>query len=65
MGDNALHVAASCGCADVASLLIVAGASKSARNRYGERPIDIATRLGDLDIASLLMSRSGHHETEL
>ena len=65
MDGNALHVAAASGFADIVSLLVVAGASKTARNSHGERPIDIATRLGYRDIAFLLGGCCGRRETEL
>ena len=68
MGDNALHVAASSGFTDIASILIAAGASNSARNSHNERPIDIAKRLGDREIVHVIAEWPeciGYDEAEL
>ena len=58
-------MAVSCGYIDIVSLLIVARASCAARNHDGERPIDIAARLGYQDIVLMLGGFGSHRESDL
>src|SRR5215470_7932769 len=55
--NSLLFAAAEKGCAPLARVLLVAGASPDARDRLGNRPLALAARSGQLELVDLLLEQ--------
>jgi cytohesin len=63
-GQTPLHVAADCGRADAAGVLLLGGAAADARDDHKETPLHKAAALGRVAVVDLLLSRHADEEAQ-